>query len=225
MATNEYAFSPAAQAVELSSGESREIVFQATRVAYRCYGCCHTFVGSAGRRCFGGSSFGVRNEEIRGLDIVVFEQPERTILSSYVEGQKIRELHSSLFVEVKSATDQSKVISIFPLPLSNFFQVKDLLKGKYLLRLRSEFPSTTHKFESEVIEVDLEKNSQIHVGPLRYKIEDAHHKQDLTVAPLFPLIVGVSVIVLFISMPRVSTHTSISASVKPEVIESGVLAA
>ncbi|PKI32507.1 hypothetical protein CRG98_047103, partial [Punica granatum] len=144
----------------------------------------------------------VGNEEIKGLDFVVFEQPERTILSSHVEGQKIRELHSSLFVEIKSATDPSKVISIFPLPLSNFFQVKDLLKGKYLLQLRSEFPSTIHKFESEVIEVDLEKNSQIHVGPLRYKIEDAHHKQDLTVAPLFPLIVGVSVIVLFISMPR-----------------------
>ncbi|XP_031403144.1 nodal modulator 1 isoform X2 [Punica granatum] len=251
----EYAFSPAAQAIELGSGESREIVFQATRVAYSAMGVVtllsgqpkegvsvearseskgyyeETLTDSTGsfrlRGLLPDTTYAIRvvskdglrgskieraspesvtvmvgNEEIKGLDFVVFEQPERTILSSHVEGQKIRELHSSLFVEIKSATDPSKVISIFPLPLSNFFQVKDLLKGKYLLQLRSEFPSTIHKFESEVIEVDLEKNSQIHVGPLRYKIEDAHHKQDLTVAPLFPLIVGVSVIVLFISMPR-----------------------
>lgn len=80
-------------------------------------------------------------------------------------------------VEIKSASDMSKIESVFPLPLSNFFQVKDLPRGKHLLQLRSSLPSTTHKFESEIIEVDLEKNTQIHVGPLRYKVEEDHHKQ------------------------------------------------
>lgn len=100
-----------------------------------------------------------------------------TILSCHVEGQRTRELHSHLRVEIKSATDPSKIESVFPLPLSHFFQVKDLPKGKHLLQLQSGLPSSTHKFESEIIEVDLEKHTQIHVGPLRYKIEEDHHKQ------------------------------------------------
>ncbi|PKI33915.1 hypothetical protein CRG98_045697 [Punica granatum] len=33
ISAHEYAFSPAAQAIELGSGESRDILFQATRVA------------------------------------------------------------------------------------------------------------------------------------------------------------------------------------------------
>ncbi|THF97625.1 hypothetical protein TEA_015690 [Camellia sinensis var. sinensis] len=81
--------------------------------------------------------------------------------------------------------------------------VKDLPRGKHLLQLRSDLPSRTHKFESEVIEVDLEKHTQIHVGPIRYKVEEDFHKQELTPAPVYPLIVGVSAIALFISMPRI----------------------
>ncbi|KAK4778645.1 hypothetical protein SAY86_006173 [Trapa natans] len=251
----EYAFSPAAQAVELGSGESREIVFQATRVAFSATGVINllsgqpkegvsvearseskgyyeeTLTDSTGSFRLRGllpettyairvvSKDGlesskieraspesvtvtVRREDIKGLAFLVFEQPERTILSSHVEGRKFGEQHTSLLVEIKSSIDPSKVVSVFPLPLSNFFQVKDLPKGKYLIQLQSEVRSSAHRFESEAVEVDLEKNSKIHVGPLRYKIEDAPHKQDLTPAPVFPLIAGVSVIILFISMPR-----------------------
>lgn len=111
------------------------------------------------------------------MDFLVFEQPEMTILSCHVEGKRVEELNSHLMVEIKSASDMSKIESVFPLPLSNFFQVKDLPRGKHLLQLRSSLPSTSHKFESEIIEVDLEKNTQIHVGPLRYKVEEDHHKQ------------------------------------------------
>lgn len=119
----------------------------------------------------------VNAEDSRGLDFVVFEQPERTIISGHVEGHKIKEFNSHLHVEIKSAADPSKIEYNSPLPLSNFFQVKDLPKGKYLVQLRSSLPSRTHKFESDVIEVDLEKNSQIHVGPLKYKIDFNHQKQ------------------------------------------------
>lgn len=110
------------------------------------------------------------------MDFWVFEQPEKTILSGHVEGNKNGELHSHLMVEIKSA-DTSKVESVFPLPLANFFQVKDLPKGKHLLKLRSSLSSRIHKFESETIEVDLEKNAQVHVGPLRYSVEEVHQKQ------------------------------------------------
>ncbi|KAA8549068.1 hypothetical protein F0562_000752 [Nyssa sinensis] len=251
----EYAFSPPAQAIELGSGESREVVFQATRVAYSAMGTVtllsgqpkegvsvearseskgfyeETITDSSGSYRLRGllpdttyiirvakkgeldsttieraspESFSVKvgSEDIRGLDFLVFEQPEMTILSGHVEGKRIQELHSHLLVEIKSASDPSKIESVFPLPLSNFFQVKDLPKSKHLLQLRSDLPSSTHKFESEIIEVDLEKHTQVHVGPLRYRVEEDQHKQELTPAPVYPLIVGVSVIALFISMPR-----------------------
>lgn len=112
------------------------------------------------------------------MDFLVFEQPEMTILSGHVEVNRIGELRTShLLVEIKSAGDTSKIESVFQLPLSNFFQVKDLPRGKHILQLKSNLPSTTHKFESEIIEVDLEKNAQIHVGPLRYRVEEDHRKQ------------------------------------------------
>lgn len=106
------------------------------------------------------------------MDFIVFEAPEISILSCHVEGERIPELDSHLWVEVKSASEPSKVRTSFPLPLSRFFQVKDLPKGKHLIQLRSGLPLSTHKFISDVIEVDLEKQRQIHVGPLRYRIED-----------------------------------------------------
>ncbi|KAK9281445.1 hypothetical protein L1049_004347 [Liquidambar formosana] len=48
----EYAFSPPAQAIELGSGESREVIFQATRVAYSAYRYSHSVIWSAKGRCF-----------------------------------------------------------------------------------------------------------------------------------------------------------------------------
>lgn len=111
------------------------------------------------------------------MDFLVFEQPEVTVLSCHVEGKGIEEPSSHLMVEIKSASDLSKIETVFPLPLSNFFQVKDLPRGKHLLQLRSRLPSSTHKFESEIIEVDFERNTQMRVGPLRYRVEENHHKQ------------------------------------------------
>ncbi|KAK9950516.1 hypothetical protein M0R45_006002 [Rubus argutus] len=253
----EFAFSPPAQAIDLGSGESREAIFQATRVAYSATGSGtllsgqpkegvliearseskgfyeETVTDSSGsyrlrgllpdtnyvikvvKRDGLGSTkieraspdsvpIEVGYEDIKGLDFLVFEQPDTTILSCHVEGKRNEELHSHLLVEIKSSRDDSRIESVFPLPLSNFFQVKDLPKGKHLLQLRSSLPSSSHKFESEIIEVDLEKNARIHVGPLKYVYEEDHQKQDLTPAPVFPLIVGVSVIALFLSIPRLN---------------------
>lgn len=106
---------------------------------------------------------------------MVFEQPDLTILSGHVDGKDIKDLRSHIRVEIISLP--SKVETIFPLPISNFFQVKDLPKGKHLVQLRSTMPSSTYKFESEVVEVDLESQPQIHVGPLSYRIIEDINKQ------------------------------------------------
>ncbi|GAB2282181.1 hypothetical protein Dimus_016732 [Dionaea muscipula] len=274
----EYAFSPAAQAIELDSGESKEIVFEAIRVAYSAMGAVTLLTGqpkegvsiearSASKGYYeetltdSSGSYRLRgllpdttyiikvvnrddlrggwprieraspesvtvkvgSEDIKGLDFLVFEQPEMTILSCHVEGERIGELQSHLLVEVKSASEPSKVEAAFPLPLSRFFQVKDLPKGRHLLLLRSGFPLSTHKFISEVIEVDLEEHTQIHVGPLRYKLEGTIHKQELTPASVLPLVVGVLVIVLIINMPRLkdlyqaASGVVMSATAKKEI--------
>ncbi|XP_016491513.2 uncharacterized protein LOC107811149 [Nicotiana tabacum] len=274
----EYAFSPPAEAIELGSGESREVVFHATRVAYSAMGVVTllsgqpkegvsvearaeskgfyeetvtdstgfyrlrgllpdtTYVIKVAKKVANGGSMieraspqsmtvQVRAEDYKGLDFIVFEQPERTILSGHVEGHKIKEFNSHLQVEIKSASDPLKIEYNFPLPLSNFFQVKDLPKGKHLVQLRSSLPKSTHRFESEVIEVDLEKHTQIHVGPLKYKIDFNHQKQELAPAPVYPLFVGVSVIALFIGMPRLKDlyqtmmgmSASVSAATKKDV--------
>lgn len=250
----EYAFSPPAQAIELASGESRDAIFHATRVAYSAMGVVSllsglpkegvsvearsdkgfyeetktdssgsyrlrglqpdtTYIIKVARKGDFDSSqieraspesvaVEVGSEDIRGLDFLVFEHPEMTILTGFVKGKRNKEIHEHLRVEIRSASDSSKIESLLPLPLSNFFQVKDLPKGKHLVQLRSALPSSALRFESEVIEVDLEKHPQIHVGPLSYRVEDEHHKQELTPVPVYQLIVGVSVIALFLSMPR-----------------------
>ncbi|KAH9626869.1 hypothetical protein KSS87_002269 [Heliosperma pusillum] len=223
----EYAFAPRAQAIELESGETREAVFEATRVAYSAMGVVTllsgqakegitiearaelegyyeettsdssgfyrlrgllpdtTYVlkvtkkGAAGieRASPASSIVKVGTADIKGLDFIVFEEPDRSILSCHVEGEKIGDLDTQLWVEVKSANEPSRIVSSFPLPLSHFFWVRDLPKGKHLLQLRSSVPLSAHKFISDTIEVDLEKHTQLHVGPLRYRVEESTHTQ------------------------------------------------
>lgn len=119
----------------------------------------------------------VDEEDISGIGFVVFERPEATILSCHVEGNDIDMLQPHLSVEIRSAVDPSRIESVVPVPLSYHVEVRNLPKGKHFVQLRSGLPSHTHIFESELVEVDLEKQPQIHVGPLKYKTEERHHKQ------------------------------------------------
>ncbi|URD83819.1 nodal modulator [Musa troglodytarum] len=151
----------------------------------------------------------VGSEDVRGLDFVVFEQPDITILSGHVEGNDIEDLQPHLSVEIRLASDPSKVESVFPLPL--VLLARDLPRSKHLVQLRSRFPSSSHRFQSEILEVDLEKQPQTHAGPLRYNVKEENHKQEPTPAPVFPLIVGVSVIALFISIPRLKDLYQLAA--------------
>lgn len=122
------------------------------------------------------SFYKVSSEDIRGLDFVVFEEPEITILSGHVEGNDLEKLQPHLTVEVRMASDPSKIFSVSPLPLSYYFQLRDLPKGRYHVQLRLALSSVAYKFESEAIEVDLEKRSYIHVGPLKYTVEELRQK-------------------------------------------------
>ncbi|KAJ0979944.1 hypothetical protein J5N97_015418 [Dioscorea zingiberensis] len=263
----EYSFSPAAVAIELGSGESKVVVFHATRVAYSVMGSVSLLSGQPKEGVYvearseskgyyeeastdplgnfrlrglhpdttytikvttkdpgvmgieraspDAIAINVGSEDIRGVDFVVFEQPDITILSGHVEGTDLDTLQPHLSVEIRPASDPSKIESAFPLPLSYFFEIRDLPKGKHLVQLSSSLPSNVHKFETEILEVDLEKQPQLHIGPLRYKFEEYHHKQDLTPAPLFPLIVGVCVIALFIFMPRIKDLHAMAVGMTP----------
>ncbi|KQK04071.1 nodal modulator 1 [Brachypodium distachyon] len=271
----EYKFTPSTVAIDLNSGESREVEFHATRVAYSAMGSITLLTGQpkegvfvearsesrghyeeATTDSFGrfrlrglvpGSTYSIRvvakdnirsaaveraspeyvsidvgQEDISGIDFVVFERPEATILSGHVEGDDIDMLQPHLSIEIRSVLDPSRIVSVVPVPLSYYFELRNLPKGKHLVQLRSGLPSHTHIFESELVEVDLEKQPQIHVGPLKYKTEERHLKQELTPAPVFPLIAGVSIIALVISMPRLKDlyqsavgRTSLSSGITP----------
>nr|CAD1833574.1 unnamed protein product [Ananas comosus var. bracteatus] len=71
----------------------------------------------------------VGSEDIKGVDFVVFEQSEITILSGHVEGSDLDVLRPHLSVEIRSSNDPSKIQSVIPLPLSSYFEVRDLPKG------------------------------------------------------------------------------------------------
>ncbi|PKA65074.1 hypothetical protein AXF42_Ash019086 [Apostasia shenzhenica] len=224
----EYSFSPAAVAIELESGDSKDIIFHAKRVAYSVLGSVSLLSGQPKEGVYvearaeykdllalpSGKKIIVAQAWI-GINFIVFEEPETTILSGHVEGIDLEAFQLHLSVEIRSADDPSNIESVFPLPLSNYFQVRDLAKGRHLVQLRPGLLVGKGRFESEVLEVDLEKQPQVHVGPLKFKVVEHHHKQvcrsgtkhlslvqELTPAPVFPLFIGVFVIVLFISLPR-----------------------
>ncbi|KAK8947068.1 hypothetical protein KSP39_PZI007206 [Platanthera zijinensis] len=253
----EYSFSPTALAIELESGDSKEVIFLAKRIAYSVLGTATLISGQPKEGIYvearseskgfyeeaitdGAGNFRLRGllpdttyriklatkgetglvssriersspdhltvkvgtEDIIGVEFVVFEVPEMTILSGHVEGHDLETLQPHLSIEIRSASDPSEVEFVFPLPVSYYFQIRDLAKGRHLVQLRPGLGWKSGRFESEVLEIDLAKQPQVHVGPLRYKVIEHYHKQEPTPAPVFPLIIGVCVIVLFISLPR-----------------------
>lgn len=103
--------------------------------------------------------------------------PETPLVTGHVEGDDLDTALKHLSVEVRSANEPSIVETVISLPLSGYFEIRDLSKGRHLIQLRSGLPSNSFVFDSESFEIDLEKQSQVHVGPLRYKIQERHHRQ------------------------------------------------
>ncbi|XP_024394078.1 uncharacterized protein [Physcomitrium patens] len=144
----------------------------------------------------------VNFSDIRGVDFVVFEELPTTIVTGVVEGAQLERLQPNLRVEFSSTTEPRRVERTISLSLSFFFEVQGLPRGKYIARLLFDRNERSHKFVTDAIEVDLETYSTAHIGPLRYTAEEQFNKQELAAAPVVPVVVGVAVIALFASMPR-----------------------
>ncbi|KAJ7534510.1 hypothetical protein O6H91_13G097300 [Diphasiastrum complanatum] len=145
----------------------------------------------------------VHSRDTTGVDFVVFDYPTSSYVTGEVEGPNLERWQPFITVEIVSTLEPHKIERTIPLPLSYFFELQDLPKGKYTVKLELGLSSRTHTFESDVIELDLETKSHAHVGPIKFRAEEHQQKQDLTSAPVFPIVVGVAVIALFASMPRI----------------------
>lgn len=118
----------------------------------------------------------VNSSDVTDIDFVVFEELHTTIVTGVAEGAQLEKWQPNLRVEFASAAD-GKVERTVPVPLSYYFEVQGLPKGKYTARLVFDLSERTHKFESETIDVDLETQSATHLGPLRFTADEHYHKQ------------------------------------------------
>lgn len=144
----------------------------------------------------------VGTNDTAAVDFVVFDQASTTIITGYAEGAGLKVWQKHLTLRIVSASDVQNIEQSMPLPLSYFFEVQGLPKSKYSVQLMSGLSEKTHTFETHTVEVDLERHPQIDVGPLKFVLKERQEKQDLTPAPVLPVIVGLLVILVFASMPR-----------------------
>eukprot|EP00250_Pteridium_aquilinum_P020313 c24781_g1_i1 orf=109-3804(+) len=147
-------------------------------------------------------SLQVGANDTTAVDFVVFHQPHMTIITGTAEGAGLAKWQQHLRVRVVSIGDNAKIERTIPLPLSHFFEIQGLPRGKYSVQLMLGFSGRTHKFESESTDVDLEQSPQIHVGALHFSVEERQQKQDLASAPVLPLLIGLLVISVAVSAPR-----------------------
>lgn len=103
--------------------------------------------------------------------------PETPLVTGHVEADDLDTALKHLSVEVRSASEPSRVETVISLPLSGYFEIRDLSKSRHLIQLRSGLPANSFIFDSDPFEINLENQPQVHVGPLRYKIQERHHKQ------------------------------------------------
>lgn len=119
----------------------------------------------------------VTSTDVKGVDFVVFEELPTTVVTGVVEGAQLERWQPNLRVEFSSVSESSRVERTINLPLSYFFEVQGLPKGKYVARLLFDRNERSHKFVSDSIEVDLETRSAAHLGPLRFTSEEQLNKQ------------------------------------------------
>ena len=146
----------------------------------------------------------VNMNDSTGVDFVVFDRPLTTIITGTVEGAEKWQQHLAIrVVASSSSSSSSRVEKVIPLPLSHFFEVQDLPRGKYSVQLVLGLSGKTHGFESNSVDVDLGKNPQVHVGALRFIVQEEHGKQELASAPVTPVVVALLVIVLAFLIQKV----------------------
>eukprot|EP00850_Spirogloea_muscicola_P008156 SM000043S15784 [mRNA] locus=s43:149855:159159:+ [translate_table: standard] len=110
---------------------------------------------------------------VEGLRFVVFDRAVGKTLTGLVEGGAgVRQWQPHLAVEVAHAADPSRVERTLPLPPSLFYEVQDLPRGKYIVRLSLSLPEKTHQLLHEPVEVDLQTDSLVHAAPLRFSVQE-----------------------------------------------------
>ncbi|CAI5491840.1 unnamed protein product [Closterium sp. Naga37s-1] len=96
----------------------------------------------------------------------------------------------------------STPIRSIPVPLSRFFEFRDLPRGMYLVKLRLGLPGKSHVFESEGREVDVREAVTAHAGTLRFRAEERRSNEDLAPTPLLPVLLAIAVISVVASLPK-----------------------
>ncbi|CAI7780300.1 unnamed protein product [Closterium sp. NIES-53] len=96
----------------------------------------------------------------------------------------------------------STPIRSIPVPLSRFFEFRDLPRGMYLVKLRLGLPGKSHMFESEGREVDVREAVTAHAGTLRFRAEERRSNEDLAPTPLLPMLLAIAVISVVASLPK-----------------------
>ncbi|CAI7868845.1 unnamed protein product, partial [Closterium sp. NIES-53] len=74
----------------------------------------------------------------------------------------------------------STPIRSIPVPLSRFFEFRDLPRGMYLVKLRLGLPGKSHMFESEGREVDVREAVTAHAGTLRFRAEERRSNEQIS---------------------------------------------
>ncbi|GJP38808.1 hypothetical protein CLOM_g23217 [Closterium sp. NIES-68] len=107
-----------------------------------------------------------------------------------------------------SAVFSATPIRSIPVPLSRFFEFRDLPRGMYLVKLRLGLPGKSHVFESEGGEVDVREAVTGHVGTLRFRAEERRLNEDLAPTPLLPMLLAIAVISVVASLPKLQQWAS-----------------
>ncbi|GBG60819.1 hypothetical protein CBR_g12556 [Chara braunii] len=165
-------------------------------------------------------TIGVNDTE--NVDFVVFEQPATCTLTGTAR-PSTSQWQPHIKVQVVHAQSPDRVEREVPLPLSHFFAIPGLQKGKYIVRLVFGLPERTHNFKSNSVEVDLDANCQVHIGALEFEAEERHEKQELAPAPVIPVAVGLLIIVLAANMSRLqSTYSWVVGAATTTAAATGV---
>lgn len=255
----EYSFTPQALAIDLKGGETKDVIFEANRVAFSAFGTVASLgglpeegvhieaqsqegglyettetdskgnfrlrglvpdtkysIGVVLENQSGGSSkverasphlveVKVNNNDVEGINFVVFYQGEGFDVYGSVEGPDFDKWQPHISVEAAPLSNPSRVEKVVPVPLSGFFELKGLSLEEYIVRLKFGLPGHSHIFESEPEIVDLRSNKRekvVKAKTLRFRAEERRARQDLTPTAVLPIVLTILVIALFASLSR-----------------------
>jgi hypothetical protein len=138
----------------------------------------------------------VAKEDVTGNDFVVFRRPTNALVYGTVNtpAEHISTLQLTLKSEEFSQNAQ--------LSLANYFEFKNLQKGKYLLIAKSSLNSQYYEHSLQEIPIVVESEN-VHVT-VNYTISvKSEHLQDISAAPVMALVVGFALIAVIFYYEKV----------------------